>query len=97
MYSYFIMSYFCILRFLTAVQELKCLPQKDVHDKVQAIWDEYLAPNAPVPVNIDCKSMNITKKNMQNSDRWTFDAAAVSYLLGCDWYFLCSQATKYVL
>ncbi|XP_042874072.1 regulator of G-protein signaling 7-like [Penaeus japonicus] len=64
------------LMFLNAVQELKCLPQKDVHDKVQAIWDQFLAANAPVPVNIDSKSMNITKKNMQNRDRWTFDAAA---------------------
>ncbi|ROT78981.1 hypothetical protein C7M84_002289, partial [Penaeus vannamei] len=64
------------LMFLNAVQELKCLPQKDVNDKVQAIWDQFLAPNAPVPVNIDSKSMNITKKNMQNRDRWTFDAAA---------------------
>lgn len=64
------------------MQELKCLPQKDVNAKVQEIWDEYLSPNAPVPVNIDSKSMNITKKNMQNRDRWTFDAAAVSGIIG---------------
>ncbi|XP_076062555.1 regulator of G-protein signaling 7-like isoform X2 [Oratosquilla oratoria] len=64
------------LMFLTAVQDLKALPQKDVSSKVEAIWEEFLAPNAPVPVNIDSKSMNVTKKNMNNPDRWTFDAAA---------------------
>lgn len=66
-------------RFLTAVHELKALPQKDVEKKVEEIWEQFLAPNAPIPVNIDSKSMNITKKNIQNPDRWTFDAAAVSF------------------
>ena len=45
---------------------------------MQAIWDEFLGPNANMPVNIDSKSMNETKKNMLNHDRWTFDTAAVS-------------------
>jgi hypothetical protein len=64
-------------RFLTAVQELKALPQKSVAEKVQAIWDEFLAPEASAPVNIDSKSMNITRQNMEHPDRWTFDEAAV--------------------
>ncbi|KAA0184476.1 hypothetical protein HAZT_HAZT004331 [Hyalella azteca] len=64
------------LMFLTAVQELKALPQKSVAEKVQAIWDEFLAPEASAPVNIDSKSMNITRQNMEHPDRWTFDEAA---------------------
>lgn len=40
---------------------------------------EYLNPEeANVPVNIDSKSTEITKHNMENPDRWTFDEAAVS-------------------
>ncbi|KAK4288652.1 hypothetical protein Pmani_038329 [Petrolisthes manimaculis] len=89
------------LMFLTAVQELKCLPQKDVNTKVQEIWDEYLATSAPVPVNIDSKSMNNTKKNMQNRDRWTFDAAAAHlyHLMKSDSYsrFLRSEMYKDIL
>ncbi|KAF2350806.1 G-protein gamma-like domain, partial [Trinorchestia longiramus] len=60
----------------TQLQELKALPQRAVTDKVQAIWDEFLAPDASAPVNIDSKSMNITRKNMEHPDRWTFDEAA---------------------
>ena len=65
-------------RFLTAVQELKALPQKDVNAKVKDIWDEFLGHDASAPVNIDSKSMNTTRKNMEHPDRWTFDEAAVS-------------------
>lgn len=66
-----------MFRFLTAVQELKALPQKDVASKVSAIWDEFLSADASLPVNIDSESMNITRKNMAAPDRWTFDEAAV--------------------
>uniref|UniRef100_T1JFM9 RGS domain-containing protein n=1 Tax=Strigamia maritima TaxID=126957 RepID=T1JFM9_STRMM len=66
------------LKFWDAVQELKCLPAKDIQTKVQDIWQEYLAPDANVPINIDSRSADVTKQNMANPDRWTFDEATVS-------------------
>lgn len=39
---------------------------------------EYLAPEANCPINIDSKSYETTKKNMEKPDRWTFEEAAVS-------------------
>ncbi|KAH7971659.1 hypothetical protein HPB52_001157 [Rhipicephalus sanguineus] len=64
--------------FWEAVQELKQIHLKDVPVKVQEIWNEYLAPDANCPINIDSRSYEITKVNMQNPDRWTFDEAATS-------------------
>jgi regulator of G-protein signaling len=60
------------------VQQLKALPQKDVQDKVDEIWTEFLAPDASCPINVDSRSYEITKKNMETPDRWSFDVAAVS-------------------
>lgn len=66
-------------RFWEAVQQLKALPQKDVQDKVNEIWTEFLAPDASCPINVDSHSYEITKKNVETPDRWSFDVAAVSY------------------
>ncbi|XP_037072180.1 regulator of G-protein signaling 7-like [Pollicipes pollicipes] len=63
------------LRFFLALQELKTLPQRAVAARVQEIWSEFLAPDASVPVNIDSRSLDVTKRNMEQPDRWTFDAA----------------------
>lgn len=60
------------------MQEFKTLPQKQVASRAVEIWTEYLAADATCPVNIDSTSYNITKKNLENPDRWSFDAAAVS-------------------
>jgi hypothetical protein len=65
-------------RFWEAVQQLKALPQKDVQDKVDEIWTEFLASDASCPINVDSKSYEITKRNMETLDRWSFDVAAVS-------------------
>jgi regulator of G-protein signaling len=65
-------------RFWEAVQQLKALPQKDVQDKVDEIWAEFLASDASCPINVDSRSYEITKKNMGTLDRWSFDVAAVS-------------------
>lgn len=73
--------YVCVNRFWEAVQELKALPQSEVQEKVSEIWAEYLAPDASCPINVDCQSYDVTKKNMENPDRWSFDCAAVSYIL----------------
>lgn len=64
-------------RFWEAVQELKTLPQRDVQAKVKEIWDEYLAPEASCPINVDSRSYEFTKKNLEQPDRWSFDIAAV--------------------
>ena len=48
--------------------------------KVHEIWNEYLAPEANCPINIDSKSFEHTKTNVEGvCNRWTFEEAAVSY------------------
>ncbi|KAL1131608.1 hypothetical protein AAG570_011222 [Ranatra chinensis] len=76
------------LKFWDAVQELKTLPQKDVEQRVNDIWAEFLAADASCPVNVDSHSHDITKKNMAKPDRWTFDIAAahVYHLMKTDSY-----------
>ncbi|XP_022235722.1 regulator of G-protein signaling 7-like, partial [Limulus polyphemus] len=64
------------LKFWDAVQELKQVHSKDVPLKVEETWNEFLAPDANFPINIDSKSYELTKKNMETPDRWTFDEAA---------------------
>lgn len=76
------------LKFWEAVQELKALPQSAVQAKVDEIWNEYLAPDASCPINVDSHSYETTKKNMENPDRWVFDGAAahVYHLMKSDSY-----------
>ncbi|XP_045482456.1 regulator of G-protein signaling 7 isoform X1 [Harmonia axyridis] len=76
------------LKFWEAVQELKSLPQSEVQTKVNEIWAEFLAPDASCPINVDCQSYEVTKKNMENLDRWSFDcsAAHVYHLMKSDSY-----------
>ncbi|GFQ99796.1 regulator of G-protein signaling 7, partial [Trichonephila clavata] len=64
------------LKFWDAVQELKQVHSKDIPSKVQEIWNLYLAPDAKEAINIDSKSFEITKRNMEKPDRWTFEEAA---------------------
>ncbi|CAK9810827.1 Regulator of G-protein signaling 7 [Anthophora quadrimaculata] len=76
------------LKFWEAVQELKTLPQKEVQNKVNEIWNEYLGPDASCPINVDSQSYEITKKNLLKPDRWCFDIAAahVYHLMKSDSY-----------
>lgn len=76
------------LKFWEAVQQLKALPQKDVQDKVDEIWTEFLASDASCPINVDSRSYEITKRNMETLDRWSFDVAAahVYHLMKSDSY-----------
>ncbi|KAG6802651.1 regulator of G-protein signaling 7 [Apis mellifera caucasica] len=76
------------LKFWEAVQELKTLPQKEVKNKVNEIWNEYLGPDASCPINVDSQSYEITKKHLQKPDRWCFDitAAHVYHLMKSDSY-----------
>lgn len=65
------------LNFYNVVSELKSVSEKEVTDKVKAIWEEYLDPNsAPFAVNIDSKCMDKTKKEVQfKPSRHTYDDA----------------------
>ncbi|XP_043462739.1 regulator of G-protein signaling 7 isoform X2 [Leptopilina heterotoma] len=76
------------LKFWEAVQELKTLPQRVVEAKVEEIWNEYLGPEASCPINVDSKSFEVTKKNIEKPDRWSFDVAAahVYHLMKSDSY-----------
>ncbi|UYV70543.1 RGS7 [Cordylochernes scorpioides] len=65
------------LKFWDAVQELKQVHSKEVPNKVKEIWNEFLASDSNSPVNIDSKSYELTKKNMESPNRWIFDEAAV--------------------
>ncbi|XP_076665230.1 regulator of G-protein signaling 7 isoform X3 [Andrena cerasifolii] len=76
------------LKFWEAVQELKTLPQKEIHIKINEIWNEYLGPDAGCPINVDSHTFEVTKKNLQKADRWCFDVAAahVYHLMKSDSY-----------
>ncbi|CAG9759989.1 unnamed protein product [Ceutorhynchus assimilis] len=76
------------LKFWEAVQELKALPQSQVQNKVTEIWEYFLASDAKCPLNVDSHSYEITKKNMDAPDRWSFDNAAahVYHLMKSDSY-----------
>ncbi|XP_044018359.1 regulator of G-protein signaling 7 isoform X2 [Aphidius gifuensis] len=76
------------LKFWDAVQNLKTLPQRHVQAKVQEIWNEYLGPDASCPINVDSRSFEMTKKNIEEPDRWSFDVAAahVYHLMKSDSY-----------
>ncbi|XP_012539303.1 regulator of G-protein signaling 7 isoform X1 [Monomorium pharaonis] len=76
------------LKFWETVQELKTLPQKDVQSKVEEIWREFLDTDASCPINVDSRSYEITKKNLEKPDRWCFDVAAahVYHLMKSDSY-----------
>lgn len=78
MVYFFVLNIYMFYRFWESVQELKSLPQKDVLQRVNEIWVEYLGPDASCPINVDSHSHEITKKNMTQPDRWSFDTAAVS-------------------
>ncbi|XP_015191300.1 PREDICTED: regulator of G-protein signaling 7 isoform X2 [Polistes dominula] len=76
------------LKFWETVQELKTFPQKDVNVKAGEIWNEFLCPDASCPINVDSRSFEITKRNLEKPDRWCFDIAAahVYHLMKSDSY-----------
>ncbi|XP_066587727.1 regulator of G-protein signaling 7 [Prorops nasuta] len=76
------------LKFWETVQELKALPQKEVQIKAADIWNEFLAPDASCPINVDSRSYESTKKNLEKPDRWSYDVAAahVYHLMKSDSY-----------
>ncbi|XP_074663196.1 regulator of G-protein signaling 7-like [Tubulanus polymorphus] len=64
------------LKFWEACQELRCVTQKDVPQKVQEIYSAFLAPGAYDPVNVDSQVAETVRKRVQNNpDRYCFDEA----------------------
>lgn len=58
---------------------MKTLPLAELPAVAKKMWDEFLGPDAGCPINVDGKSFEATKKNVEeNPDRWCFDEAAVS-------------------
>ncbi|KAH1170941.1 hypothetical protein KIL84_006559, partial [Mauremys mutica] len=63
------------LRFWLAVQDLKRQPLQDVATRVEEIWQEFLAPGAQSPINLDSHSYERTSQNVQDPGRYTFEDA----------------------
>jgi len=61
------------------VENLRNMPLSQVAQEVESIWAEYLAPDAKCSVNIDCRSLELTKEAMTTPSRWSYDVAAVFY------------------
>lgn len=69
--------FFYDFRFLEEVQGLKSLPQSQVKDKAKKIFAEYLAPDAPSPVNVDSRSVELaTAALAAGPSFFCFDVAA---------------------
>lgn len=78
-------------RFWETVQQMKKLPQSEVREAATNIWKEYLAPDAPCPVNVDSKSIELTREAVHapgGPNRWCIDVAAshVYHLMKSDSY-----------
>ncbi|XP_067636046.1 regulator of G-protein signaling 7 [Eurosta solidaginis] len=79
------------LKFWESVQQMKTLPQSEIKEAIKKIWHEFLAPDAPCPVNVDSKSVELAREavNAVNGpNRWCFDVAAahVYHLMKSDSY-----------
>uniref|UniRef100_A0A2A4JI50 RGS domain-containing protein n=1 Tax=Heliothis virescens TaxID=7102 RepID=A0A2A4JI50_HELVI len=78
------------LKFWLAVQDLKALPIRRVSTRAKEIWKEYLAADAPSPINIDAASRELTRQKVESgtADRYCFDQAQahVYHLMKSDSY-----------
>uniref|UniRef100_A0A182K6H8 Regulator of G-protein signaling 7 n=1 Tax=Anopheles christyi TaxID=43041 RepID=A0A182K6H8_9DIPT len=79
------------LKFWESVQSMKAQPQSKVKEAAHAIYLEFLAPDAPCPVNVDSKSMELAREAVSSAappNRWCFDVAAahVYHLMKSDSY-----------
>ncbi|CAI4229932.1 unnamed protein product [Auanema sp. JU1783] len=94
------------IRFWLKIQELKLSPNKDIYRKSQAIYDEFLGPNAASQVNVDNRTLDQTveclrKANTDAAKRHAFTHSEehVFTLMAKDSYprFVRSQIYKAVL
>lgn len=84
---------------------MKALPQSEIKEAAMKIWKEFLAPDAPCPVNVDSKSVDLARDAVfavpNGPNRWCFDVAAahVYHLMRSDSYsrYLRSDMYKDVL
>ncbi|XP_063545174.1 regulator of G-protein signaling 7 [Cydia strobilella] len=78
------------LKFWLAVQDLKAQPIRRVAARAKEIWKEFLAADAPSPVNIDAASRELTRVKVESgtADRYCFDQAQahVYHLMKSDSY-----------
>ncbi|XP_055376822.1 regulator of G-protein signaling 7 [Condylostylus longicornis] len=79
------------LKFWESVQDMKKLPQSEIKEAINKIWQEFLAPDAPCPVNVDSKSVELAREALNSPNgpnRWCFDVAAshVYHLMKSDSY-----------
>ncbi|XP_037812559.1 regulator of G-protein signaling 7 [Lucilia sericata] len=79
------------LLFWEAVQDMKALPQSEIKETIQRVWNEFLAPDAPRAVNVDSKSVELAREAVNSPNgpnRWCFDVAAahVYHLMERDSY-----------
>ncbi|XP_067120845.1 regulator of G-protein signaling 7-like [Centruroides vittatus] len=61
--------------FWKEVQALKRGSQRNMKEKVQRIYNEFIAPNSPMEVNLDSKTHETIIETMKNPTRYTFDSA----------------------
>ncbi|XP_054008717.1 regulator of G-protein signaling 11 isoform X1 [Hylaeus anthracinus] len=64
------------IRFWLAVKDLRHSYQAQIHDKVNEIFREFLAPGAPCEINIDAKTIEKVHQEIKNPSRFSFDSAA---------------------
>ncbi|KAL3874180.1 hypothetical protein ACJMK2_037227 [Sinanodonta woodiana] len=64
------------LKFWLACQELKGVSQSQIYEKVHAIFQEFLAPGAHNPVNVDSRITELVRKRVEESpNRYCFEEA----------------------
>ena len=63
------------LRFCEEVIKYKLLPSSKLYEVAHQIDKQYIGPTARNEINIDGKTLRITRDRMSNPDRYTFDPA----------------------
>ncbi|KAB5523191.1 hypothetical protein PHYPO_G00149700 [Pangasianodon hypophthalmus] len=63
------------LCFWQACEDLRHGETSKIPEKVDEVYNQYLAPGAAHSVNIDGKTMAVTLEGMKNPDRFVFDSA----------------------
>ncbi|KAI9562847.1 hypothetical protein GHT06_010302 [Daphnia sinensis] len=64
------------IRFWLATNQLRSGPASKILQRVQEIYQEFLAPGAPCEINIDGRTMDLVQHEMKRPSRFTFDRAA---------------------
>ncbi|EDO34351.1 predicted protein [Nematostella vectensis] len=89
------------LAFWLACERLKATPIKQVPEKAQEIYTEYLSEHSTSPINVDCKTHEEVEMNLEKPGRYMFDAAQdhIFQLMKSDSYsrFLRSELYKELL